>query len=166
MLDLVPHATGPTVITPHFRELAGLLSRRGKSVTAAEISSAPGEWAARAAGEIGVTVLLKGTRTFIASPGGALLRVTGAPAWLATAGSGDVLAGILGALLATHSAAIDTDAEALADLAATAALVHALAATRASGGGPITALDVAETIPATIATLLAPASGGRRAATT
>lgn len=164
VLDLVAHTTGPTVVTPHFRELAGLLSRRGKPVTAAEIAAAPGEWAGRAATDLGVTVLLKGSVTFVASPAGARLRVTGAPAWLATAGSGDVLAGILGALLATHSAAIDTDADALVALAATAALVHALAAGRASEGGPIAALDVAEAVPATIAALLAPTSGGRRAA--
>jgi len=166
VLDLIEHAGGPTVVTPHFRELAGLLSRRGKTVTAAEIAAAPGEWAGRAATDLGVTVLLKGSVTFVASPSGARLSVTGAPAWLATAGSGDVLAGILGALLATHSAAIDTDTDALAALAATAALVHALAAVRASAGGPITALDVAEAVPATIAALLAPAGGGRRAATT
>ena len=166
VLDLVVHATGPTVVTPHFRELAALLGRPGKPITAAQVAAEPGEWAARAATDLGVTVLLKGSITFVASPAGARLCVTGAPTWLATAGSGDVLAGILGALLATHSAAIDTDADALVALAATAALVHARAAGRASNGGPITALDVAEAVPATIAALLAPGSGGRRAAPT
>jgi NAD(P)H-hydrate repair Nnr-like enzyme with NAD(P)H-hydrate dehydratase domain len=159
-LDLAGRATGPLVITPHYRELAGLLSAEGTPVTAAEIAADPGEWAIRAATGLGATVLLKGATTWIASPAGTRLTVSAAPAWLAAAGSGDVLGGILGALLATHSAAISADAEALAALAATAALVQALAAGRASAGGPIVALDVAEAVPRTIAALLVPTPGG------
>lgn len=158
-LDLAARATGPTVITPHFRELAGLLTAAGRPVTAAEIAAAPGEWAIRAATELRVTVLLKGAVTHVASPSGALLTVSAAPAWLATAGSGDVLGGILGALLATHSARIGSDPDSVAALAATAALIQARAADRASAGGPIAALDVAEAVPATIAALLT-APGG------
>jgi len=159
-LDLVGGSRGPTVITPHFRELARLLSGAGSGqradVTPADIASDPGEWAVRAAGLLGVSVLLKGAVTYVASPGGTRLAVTGAPAWLATAGAGDVLGGILGALFATHAAALAADAEACAALAATAALVHGLAAARASAGGPLVALDVAEALPATIAALLRP----------
>jgi hydroxyethylthiazole kinase-like uncharacterized protein yjeF len=153
-LDLVGTGTGARVITPHFRELAGLLGRVGPTVPVAEIAEDPGEWAIRAAGLLGVTVLLKGNTTHIASPSGIRLTVSDAPAWLATAGSGDVLAGILGALMATHGDRIDADADAMAALAATAAFVHAAAARRASGGGPIVALDVAQAVPATIAALL------------
>ena len=154
-LDLTGAGTGARVITPHYRELAALLGRSEESVTVAEIAAEPGQWSVRAAGLLGVTVLLKGSTTHIASPSGIRLTVSGAPAWLATAGSGDVLAGILGALLATNAARIDADADALAALAATAAFVHGAAAHRASGGGPILALDVAEAVPATIAALLA-----------
>ena len=154
-LDLVGGTAGPTVITPHFRELAGLLGRSGQTVTAEQIAGDPGEWAVRASSTLGCTVLLKGSVTHIASPSGIRLTVSGAPAWLATAGSGDVLAGILGALLATHSARIEADADALAALTATAAFVHAAAAHRASAGGPLVALDVAEAVPATLAALLA-----------
>ncbi len=154
-LDVARAATGPTVITPHFRELAALLTAEGKPATAAEIATKPGEWAIRAAKFLGVTILLKGDVTYVASPSGARLTVSTAPAWLATAGSGDVLSGILGALVATHSRWIETDADALAALAASAALIHAGAASLASAGGPITALDVAEAVPATIAGLLA-----------
>ena len=157
-LDLVGRHTGPTVITPHYRELAGLLSGagRGLDVTPASIAADPGEWAVRAADLLGVSVLLKGAVTHVASPGGTRLTVTGAPAWLATAGAGDVLGGILGALFATHAADLTADAEACAALAATAALVHGLAAARASAGGPLVALDAAEALPATIADLLHP----------
>jgi NAD(P)H-hydrate repair Nnr-like enzyme with NAD(P)H-hydrate dehydratase domain len=66
-----------------------------------------------------------------------------------------VLAGILGALVATHAKAIADDVTALAPIAATAAVLHGLAAVRASAGGPIAALDIAEALPATIAALLA-----------
>ncbi|MFO7689061.1 MAG: ADP/ATP-dependent (S)-NAD(P)H-hydrate dehydratase [Cryobacterium sp.] len=155
-----PHLT---VITPHFRELAGLLGRAaargidtdGPAPSPEEVARAPEEWAARAAGMLGVTVLLKGAVTLVASPGGIRLRVSGAPAWLATAGSGDVLGGILGALLATHSEQVQSDPRALPALAATAAWIHADAARRASQGGPIAALDVADAVPRTIAALLA-----------
>jgi NAD(P)H-hydrate repair Nnr-like enzyme with NAD(P)H-hydrate dehydratase domain len=153
-LDLVGTGGGARVITPHYRELAALLGRSGEAVPAERIAADPGEWAIRAAGLLGVTVLLKGSTTHVASPSGIRLTVSGAPAWLATAGSGDVLAGILGALLATSSGRIDADADAMAALAATAAFVHAAAAQRASGGGPIVALDIAEAVPATIAALL------------
>ncbi|PXA72718.1 ADP-dependent NAD(P)H-hydrate dehydratase [Cryobacterium arcticum] len=154
-LDLVGVGAGAKVITPHYRELAALLSRSGDTVTAAEIAGQPGEWAIRAAGQLGVTVLLKGSVTYLASPSGIRLTVSGATPWLATAGSGDVLAGILGALLATNAARIDADADALAAVAATAVVLHGAAAALASGGGPIVALDIAEAVPASIAALLA-----------
>ena len=77
--------------------------------------------------------------------------------WLATAGSGDMLGGILGALVATNHAALAVDADVLAKLAATAAWVHGEAARRASaavGGGPIVALDIAAAVPGVIGSLL------------
>jgi NAD(P)H-hydrate repair Nnr-like enzyme with NAD(P)H-hydrate dehydratase domain len=154
-LHLAGQSSGATVITPHHRELAVLLGRHGTAVTVQQIAAEPGEWAGRAAIMFGVVVLLKGSPTHIASPAGTRLRVTGAPSWLATAGTGDVLAGILGALVATHSAQISTSADALTPLAATAALLHAQAGRRASAGGPLLALDVAEAIPSVIARLLA-----------
>jgi len=92
-------------------------------------------------------VLLKGSVTVIASPGGALVWLPEAPAWLATAGSGDVLAGIAGALLAAGLRA--------ADAGACAAWMHARAATLASSGGPITAMDIVDNLPLAIADMLA-----------
>ena len=87
----------PTLITPHAGELARLLGTDAASVEARRL-----EHARRAAGQLGVTVLLKGSTTVIASPDAAepvLVNPTGTP-WLATAGSGDVLSGLAGALLA------------------------------------------------------------------
>ena len=148
-LDLHDRATGPVVITPHYGELA-----RVTGASRDAIAADPGMWAARAADELGVTVLLKGHTTYAVGPG-VSLSVTGAPTWLATAGAGDALAGILGALVATHAAEIAADPGELARLAATAAVIHGLAATRASAGGPLTILGLAHAIPATIAGLLA-----------
>ncbi|MGO4104794.1 NAD(P)H-hydrate dehydratase [Leifsonia sp. YAF41] len=152
-LDLV-EGGGPLVVTPHFRELRALLGRHGVVATVEQIQRAPGEWAIRAAAALQVTVLVKGNVTHIASPAGLNLRLAGSTPWLATAGTGDVLGGILGALLATHAEQARDDPNALAKLAATASLLHSRAAIRASAGGPIAALDVAEVLPATIARLL------------
>lgn len=155
-LDLAGTGTGPTVITPHAGELSRLLTERGiAAVSADDVRAEPDHWAARAADELGVTVLLKGSVTRIADPEGARLLVTHAPSWLATAGTGDILAGVLAALLAAHSADLRAGVTAAAPLAATAAFLHAAAARRASGGGPIVALDVSDALPATIAAILA-----------
>jgi len=83
-----------------------------------------------------------------------LLRVRSAPSWLATAGAGDALAGILGSLLATHHEQLDTNPRLLAPLAATGAVLHGLAAQRASAGGPLTILDLAAALPSVIAELV------------
>jgi NAD(P)H-hydrate repair Nnr-like enzyme with NAD(P)H-hydrate dehydratase domain len=148
-LDLHDRAEGPVVITPHHGELARLLG-----VPRERIAGDPEGFARRASDDLGVTVLLKGHTTYVAGPG-ISLSASSAPTWLATAGAGDALAGILGALVATHSAAIADDPAELARLAATAAVVHGLAAARASAGGPLTILDLAAALPATIAELLA-----------
>lgn len=158
-LDLVHRATGPVVITPHYRELAGVLAGAADddsdAVTADDIAADPAGWAVRASESLGVTVLLKGHTTYIAGPDGARFAVTAGPAWLATAGSGDVLGGVLGALVATHADEIaGAPASTLAALAATAAHLHGRAGASASRGGPIVALDIAEALPDAVRELL------------
>jgi NAD(P)H-hydrate repair Nnr-like enzyme with NAD(P)H-hydrate dehydratase domain len=153
-LALAGLTSGPTVITPHFRELAVLLSDHEVPVTAAQIAVDPAGWAVRAAETLDVTVLLKGAVTRIASPSGARITVSDAPPWLATAGTGDVLGGILGALVTTHAERAASEPGALAALAATASLVHSRAAAVDSAGGPLTALGVAEAVPAVLRRLL------------
>ncbi|MBD8659174.1 NAD(P)H-hydrate dehydratase [Frigoribacterium sp. CFBP 8754] len=148
-LSLRERATGPVVLTPHFRELA---TASGQEVD--EVAADPAGAAARAAETWGCTVLVKGHRTYVASPGGTRLVAASAPSWLATAGAGDALGGVLGALVATHADEVADDAEALARLAATAAVVHGLAASRASAGGPLTVLGLVHALPATIAELV------------
>jgi hydroxyethylthiazole kinase-like uncharacterized protein yjeF len=145
-LGLVGEARGPVILTPHAGELARLVS-----VDRAEVAADPAGAAARAADRFGATVLLKGSTTYVRGPGIELEART-APPWLATAGAGDALGGILGALLATHEIFEPGD---LGHLAATAAVIHGLAAQRASNGGPFTVLQLCHALPATIADLLA-----------
>lgn len=154
-LEFVPgHVEENIVLTPHSGELVRLLEERGETVELGAVLDNPGFWACRAAELTGATVLLKGNTTIVARPGGTLITQVSAPSWLATAGAGDVLSGILGALLASSARAIAKNANVMAELAATASLVHGRAAAIASGGGPITALAVANAVPAAVREIL------------
>lgn len=133
-LDLIGEAQGPVVITPHARELSRLLrvkrAPRAMEFTSTEalasaIATNPAEWCEYAADQLHIVVLLKGHTTHIAEPSPTTgtrfhAQVTSPTTWLATAGSGDVLAGILGAILAT---ALSSDQE-LGPLSSTASLIH------------------------------------------
>jgi NAD(P)H-hydrate repair Nnr-like enzyme with NAD(P)H-hydrate dehydratase domain len=141
------------VITPHSGELAALLSSRGVYVTAEAIEGDSKKWVQVAAQTLGVTVLLKGATTYVANDE-VLIQLPVATPWLATAGSGDVLAGIMGALVATNAIEILNDYNHLAYVAASAAYIHNQAAERASGGAPINAEAIITAIPATMARLL------------
>ncbi|RWZ68582.1 NAD(P)H-hydrate dehydratase [Labedella populi] len=153
-LPAVPgRVDGLAVLTPHAGELRRLLAARGTEVDADALSRDRDGWARRAAADTGAVVLLKGSRTVVAEPGGRLIRLPEATPWLSTAGTGDVLAGVLGAVIAGSAGRIGSTVE-LAESAAAGSLLHALAAASASGGGPIAALDVAEALPTTIARLL------------
>ena len=152
-LELLPRRLNPTVVlTPHAGELARLLAAHDVTVSREDVTAEPVLWTIEAARRTGATILLKGHTTVVAGQGG-LLAQADAPAWLATAGAGDVLAGVLGALLAGRSADAAADHRLVARLAAAAALVHGLAARRA-GTGPVTASAVAAALPATVATLV------------
>jgi NAD(P)H-hydrate repair Nnr-like enzyme with NAD(P)H-hydrate dehydratase domain len=152
-ISLTSRIAAPTLITPHFRELSSLLAMSNIEVEAKEIQAAPMTWALRTAREFGVCVLLKGTRTVVAT-GQIAIEMPPAPAWLATAGTGDVLSGILGALLATQSNQVKERPEFLAGLAATGSWIHSEAARTASQGGPISALGLSSAIPQVIGKLL------------
>ncbi len=125
--------TAPTLLTPHAGEAAALLGVARESVEAGRLAAVR-----RLAERYGATVLLKGSTTLVASAGGRPVRVnpTGTP-WLATAGSGDVLSGLAGSLLAGGLSG--------ADAGAVGAYLHGLAARRA--GGPLLAHQVAESLP-------------------
>ncbi|MCD9198830.1 bifunctional ADP-dependent NAD(P)H-hydrate dehydratase/NAD(P)H-hydrate epimerase [Aeromicrobium wangtongii] len=128
----------PALLTPHAGELAQMLGVQRETVEAdplGHVTEAARRW--------GVTVLLKGARTLIATPGRVTrVNLTGSP-WLGTAGSGDVLAGLAGSLLA--SGADPHDAGSLA------AFLHGAASIRANRGGPVTASAVAAALPGTVA---------------
>jgi NAD(P)H-hydrate repair Nnr-like enzyme with NAD(P)H-hydrate dehydratase domain len=152
-LHLAGSLEQPTVITPHSGELAALLSARGVKVSAEAIEGDPKKWVQNAADTLGVTVLLKGSTTFIANDE-VLIQLPVATPWLATAGSGDVLAGIMGALVATNAIEILNNYNHLAYIAASAAYIHNQAAVRASSGAPINAEAIIAAIPETLVKLL------------
>jgi hydroxyethylthiazole kinase-like uncharacterized protein yjeF len=138
------HRLGPTaVLTPHAGELSRMLG-----VDRAVIEAAPLAHARRAAAAYGCVVLLKGRRTVVAGPDGrARVTETGVP-WLATAGAGDVLGGLIGALLAAGLPSYDA--------ASVGSWLHGAAASLASRGGPVVADEVARAIPDAVRTLPTP----------
>ncbi|GEA82339.1 hydroxyethylthiazole kinase-like uncharacterized protein yjeF [Cellulomonas uda] len=151
---LPPRVPAHVVLTPHAGELARLLTARGHRVDREHVEAHPLRHARLAHELTGATVLVKGHVTLVVGPDGAAYAQSDAPAWLATAGAGDVLAGLLGAMLAGRAADVADDPSLAAALAAAAALVHGRAARTANPGGPVTARAVALALPETVAALL------------
>ena len=167
--------THRTVLTPHAGEAARLLSTLGAGggrggVSRAEVEASPAAWVQYLADKTGATVLLKGAVTLIVSAEGTMFSQAGAPYWTGTAGSGDVLAGIVGAVLAQHQARAEQTGHQLSPsqvsaAVASAAWVHARAARKAAGlpfsssqpdsvnnlGAPVVATDIARQVPSAIA---------------
>ena len=144
--DALPHlpdrADVPLVLTPHAGELASLLGVDRTVVEAEQLRHAR-----QTAQRYDATVLLKGRHTLIARPDGQVrVTTTGVP-WLAVAGAGDVLAGVIGALLAAGLEPFDA--------ASAGSWLHGAAASYASRGGPLDAGRVAEAVPVVARALLA-----------
>jgi len=140
-LRQLPESGRPTaLLTPHAGELAYLLGVERSAVAGDPLTAVR-----RAADRTGCTVLLKGATQYVAAPGvhTVQLAVPG-PSWTAQAGSGDVLAGIAGTLLAAD---VGT-----ATAAVLAASIQALAA-RATPG-PVPPQTLAATLPSVISALL------------
>ena len=140
--ELVANREAPTVLTPHAGEFARLAG------------SPPGDdrigATRKLADTFGATVLLKGNVTVIADPGGPVYLNPAGQSWAATAGSGDVLSGMIGALLASGLPA--------AEAAAAAAFVHARAAALSAadpgpGEAPTSASRIVPHIRAALAAL-------------
>ncbi|GAB4084336.1 bifunctional ADP-dependent NAD(P)H-hydrate dehydratase/NAD(P)H-hydrate epimerase [Myceligenerans cantabricum] len=142
------------VLTPHAGELVELMRGLGHEVDRADIEAEPVRWARAAQRATGATVLLKGAVTVVAGSGATYTQAD-APAWLATAGAGDVLAGVLGTLLASRADDVLADPALTSRIAAAAVVLHGRAAALASGGGPVSASDVADAVPQVIAEILA-----------
>jgi NAD(P)H-hydrate epimerase len=123
----------PTVLTPHSGELARLLGAESSWVDAHRLAALD-----RAVEKFGCVILLKGMDTLVGAPGQGPIVSSGFPA-LATAGTGDVLTGILGAFLAKGAGAR------LAAVAATTAHTHAALAVEHPDG--LVASDVVEALP-------------------
>ncbi|MGO4235048.1 NAD(P)H-hydrate epimerase [Pseudarthrobacter sp. YAF2] len=150
---LAPHV----VLTPHAGELASLFQRLGGGEDREAVEAGTLAAVHNAADHTGATVLLKGATTLVAAPSGATFSQADGTPWLATAGSGDVLAGVIGALLAQAGSVVEPfrelgvdDDDRWAALAALGAALHGRAgrsASEAAAGGPITAGRIADAIP-------------------
>ncbi len=141
-----------TVLTPHPGEMARLVGRR-----TVEVQRERPETAGALAKATGAVIVLKGERTLVAEPSGrAAVAATGNPG-MATGGTGDVLAGVVGALLARHGALLSATA---------AVVVHGRAGdlvARERGEEGLTAGDVVEALPAAIESVRRAAGGGTSA---
>ena len=159
-LPALPETLGPhVVLTPHAGELASLLQRLGGSEDREAVEGGTLAAVRRASELTGATVLLKGATTLVAAPSGDIFSQADGTPWLATAGSGDVLAGVIGALLAQagsdvgrfREGGVEPDVR-WAAIAALGAALHGLAGRAASevlSGGPIAAGRIADSIPYT-----------------
>ncbi len=139
--ELTRPRVAPTVLTPHAAEFARLapdLHVQQNPLTAVRTLAA----------RLRCTVLLKGATTIIADADGQVrLNVTGTP-WLATGGTGDVLTGLIAALLAAGLGGLDA--------ASVGAYVHGLAGRIATRGAPTTSETVARALPEAIRTVMSP----------
>ena len=139
--------SGLTVLTPHGGEFARLLKGYG-----IEASASPADTAVELAAASGAVVYLKGSIGVIATPGGEIVATRRTSEHLATAGSGDVLAGLLGSLMA---ATRPNSEWSLALVCAAAVIAHSYAAELiAEDGEPVTAESLEENLPLAVADLL------------
>ncbi|WP_051051055.1 bifunctional ADP-dependent NAD(P)H-hydrate dehydratase/NAD(P)H-hydrate epimerase [Nocardiopsis salina] len=135
LADRVRERSAPTLLTPHAGELARLMG----DVTREDVEAGRLEHAGRAARSFGCAVLLKGSTTVIAHPDGpSVVNPTGTPL-LASAGTGDVLSGAVGALLASGVPVVEA--------ALCGAYLHGRAAELAHGGAPVSASDLLDGLP-------------------
>ena len=132
----------PAVLTPHAGELARMLGVERAAVEQDQLAHAR-----RAAERYDAVVLLKNRHTLAVRPDGRARVTTVGPPWLATAGAGDVLAGLVGALLATGLDPFEA--------ASVGSWVHGAAAASVRGDGPLVAGEVAGAIPDLCARLFA-----------
>jgi len=127
----------PTILTPHSGELARLLGEESKWVDAHRL-----EALGRAVDRFACIVLLKGADTLIGAPGAGVWVVNENAPGLATAGTGDVLTGIIAAFLAKGMTAREA--------AAAATIAHRLAAAHAPYARGLIASDVIDALPGCI----------------
>ncbi len=130
------------LLTPHAGELARMLEVEREAVESDQLAHVR-----EAARRFGCVVLLKGRHTLVAAPDGRVRVTTVAPPWLATAGAGDVLAGLCGALVAAGLDAFDAGS--------VGSWLHGAAAVVAGSHGPVRAGEVASALPTVCRSLLA-----------
>lgn len=142
------------VLTPHAGEAAALLTSLGHAITRSEVEADSIAAALLIAELTGQLTVLKGNRTVIAQndiEGTKTYQFDPAPPVLATAGSGDVLAGIIGALLAGNAESLLSGDAQLFDVVKAAINLQAQAAALAAEHSTVVALDIAEAVGRVVA---------------
>jgi hydroxyethylthiazole kinase-like uncharacterized protein yjeF len=154
-LDYVEKFGPLTVLTPHQGELHSLADRLGVSRGSNDRESAQ-----NLAVHLSKVIVVKGSLGAVVNHRGDVWELPRATPWLATAGTGDALAGIIGAVFASWHERLQESPELVGEAAAAGALIHSIAAARASAravgdadsptGGPFSVMDVCREIPAVI----------------
>ena len=152
-INMVSEANENCLITPHYKELQELFESKNIETSLAEIKKDPAKWAKKASLEFKTTVLLKGNTTIITNRK-SLMEIQSETTYLATAGTGDVLAGILGSLVATNYLRLRNKTISMFEIACAGVLIHQKAAFKASDLGPISASMIIDQISPVIAKVI------------
>jgi hydroxyethylthiazole kinase-like uncharacterized protein yjeF len=149
------HFPGPAILTPHRGELQRLAGHFGAPDGSTEQTA---RWLAS---HLDAVVVLKGNETLVLSAGDRASRLPPAPTWLATAGTGDVLAGVMGAVVVSVVTAHPhqtLNSDHMHDAAVVAALIHQRAAVMASriagAEAPLLPSDLAGAVREAVAAFL------------
>lgn len=158
-LDMAEDFGSLAILTPHEGELRVLATRLGVDTTGSSLDRA-----LAVSKQLGQCVVVKGSITRVVNGSGVVWELPTATPWLATAGTGDALAGIMGALCAAWHDTLVEEPHLLPEIAVTGALIHQTAAAYASAkvgfdadspsGGPFSVMDVCREVSGVIARAL------------
>ncbi len=143
--DIIPKNRPQTILTPHPGEMARLLKCKTADIQNRRLAAA-----AELAADLGVYVVLKGAATVIAAPDGALSINSSGNSLLATAGSGDILTGIIGSFLAQGLLSLPA--------AQAGVFLHGMIADKLMAAGfryGVTAVELERVLPETLSMLMA-----------
>ncbi|MDR1033915.1 MAG: NAD(P)H-hydrate dehydratase [Bifidobacteriaceae bacterium] len=148
--EIYKHSINNTVIiTPHAKELSDMFRVFGVEASANDIQAHPEHFAKQASELTGAVCLLKGAKTVIASDYDTI-ALPSSTNWLAQAGTGDVLTGILAGVLAQNIKSVQSNTRAFVQYTALSHSIHSVSAALYNPNGPVPAYNIAQTVPQAI----------------